>query len=291
MTGSMGLAASMCCMAMAAMTTPRPRATSTGALATPATTRIYFAGDQNQLFGSDGNDWLGVNGTNNALVGGAGDEVWIGASGNSNTLDGAGRQRRAVRQWHGQLPVRRCRHRLARLLAATATRSTAAPATSGWAPPATATTCSAAMTATRCSRSAATSSTARLGDDWVGCSGNNNFLNGAQGNDYLAATGNGNTLDGGAGNDAAGRGGRTCRRPLRVPRRLRHATPISRLRAPRRRRHRRASTCNGFGLNFTTLQAYMADVGGNCVITLNGADILTVSGVLKAQFLATDFLF
>ncbi len=34
----------------------------------------------------------------------------------------------------------------------------------------------------------------------------------------------------------------------------------------------------------------MADVGGNCVFTL-GADILTVSGVLKAQFLATDFIF
>ena len=48
---------------------------------------------------------------------------------------------------------------------------------------------------------------------------------------------------------------------------------------------------NGFGLDFTTLQAFMADVGGNCVFTLNGADILTVNGVLKAQFLASDFIF
>ena len=36
---------------------------------------------------------------------------------------------------------------------------------------------------------------------------------------------------------------------------------------------------NGFGLDFTTIQAFMADVGGNCVFTLNGADILTVNGV------------
>ena len=48
---------------------------------------------------------------------------------------------------------------------------------------------------------------------------------------------------------------------------------------------------NGFGLNFTTLQAFMTDVGGNCVFTLNGADVLTVNGTLKAQFLASDFIF
>ena len=54
--------------------------------------QLYFNGDQNQLFGGDtlfnDNDWLGVNGTNNALTGGFGDEVWIGASGNANTLNG-----------------------------------------------------------------------------------------------------------------------------------------------------------------------------------------------------------
>ena len=43
---------------------------------------------------------------------------------------------------------------------------------------------------------------------------------------------------------------------------------------------------NGFGLNFTTLQPYMADVGGNCVITLDAATVLSVIGVTKAQFLA-----
>ena len=48
---------------------------------------------------------------------------------------------------------------------------------------------------------------------------------------------------------------------------------------------------NGFGLNFTTLQPFMADVGGNCVITLDAATILTVIGVTKAQFLASDFIF
>ena len=126
-----------------------------------------------------------------------------------------------------------------------------------------------------------------LGDDWVGCSGNNNFLNGAQGNDYLAATGNGNTLDGGAGNDALVAGAHTGDRFVFHP--GYGADSVAGF-----ARHGAGGTdvidLNGFGVNFTTLQGFMADVGGNCVFTL-GADILTVSGVLKAQFLATDFIF
>ena len=54
--------------------------------------QLYFNGNQNQLFGGDttdnDHDWLGVDGTNNALTGGFGNEVWIGASGDSNTLSG-----------------------------------------------------------------------------------------------------------------------------------------------------------------------------------------------------------
>ena len=48
---------------------------------------------------------------------------------------------------------------------------------------------------------------------------------------------------------------------------------------------------NGFGLNFTTLQQYLADVSGNCVITLDAATILTIEGVTKAQLQASDFVF
>jgi hypothetical protein len=39
-----------------------PRATRTGLSATTATTRSFFAGCQNWLFGGTGGDWLGVSG-------------------------------------------------------------------------------------------------------------------------------------------------------------------------------------------------------------------------------------
>ena len=45
------------------------------------------------------------------------------------------------------------------------------------------------------------------------------------------------------------------------------------------------------GSNFTTLQPFMSDVGGNCVITLDAATVLTVNGVAQAQLLASDFIF
>ena len=112
--------------------------------------------------------------------------------------------------------------------------------------------------------------------------------NGAQGDDFVAASGNGNTLDGGAGNDQLVAGGAHA-----GDRFVFHPgygmDSDHRLPAPRRRRHRRASTSTASGSNFTTLQPFMSDVGGNCVIALNGVDILTVNGALKAQFLATDF--
>ena len=105
----------------------------------------------------------------------------------------------------------------------------------------------------------------------------------------MAASGNGNTLDGGADNDQLVAGGaHTGDRFVFHPGYA--ADSVTSF-----LRHSAGGTdvldVNGFGLNFTTIQPFMADVGGNCVITLNGVDILTVIGVTKAQFLASDFIF
>ena len=129
----------------------------------------------------------------------------------------------------------------------------------------------------------------QIGNDYLGVSGNNNVLDGAQGDDFVAASGNGNTLDGGANNDQLVAGGaHTGDRFVFHPGYgMDSVTGFS--------RHSAGGTdvidVNGFGLNFTTLQPFMADVGGNCVITLDAATVLTVIGVTKAQFLATDFIF
>ena len=49
---------------------------------------------------------------------------------------------------------------------------------------------------------------------------------------------------------------------------------------------------NGFGLNFTTLlQPYLSNSGGNCVITLDAATILTINGVTSRQLQQNDFIF
>ena len=47
---------------------------------------------------------------------------------------------------------------------------------------------------------------------------------------------------------------------------------------------------NGFGLSFSSLQGYMADVGGDVVITLDTATILTIDGISKGQLQANDFV-
>ena len=113
----------------------------------------------------------------------------------------------------------------------------------------------------------------------LGVSGNNNFLDGAQGDDVVAASGNGNTLDGGADNDQLVAGGaHTGDRFVFHPGYgMDSATGFL--------RHGAGGTdvidVNGFGLNFTTLQPFMADVGGNCVITLDAATVLTVIGVTQ----------
>ena len=48
---------------------------------------------------------------------------------------------------------------------------------------------------------------------------------------------------------------------------------------------------NGFGLNFSTLQPYLANVAGNVVIALDAATVLTITGVTIAQLQESDFVF
>jgi hypothetical protein len=132
----------------------------------------------------------------------------------------------------------------------------------------------------------------QIGNDYLGVSGNNNVLDGAQGDDYIAASGDSNTLDGGAGNDQLVAGGHAGDRFVFHPGYgMDSITGFLRHGSGGDAGGTDVIDVNGFGLNFTTIQAFMADAGGNCVITLNGADVLTVIGVTKAQFLASDFIF
>ena len=109
-----------------------------------------------------------------------------------------------------------------------------------------------------------------------------------KGNDYIAATGNSNVLDGGAGNDQLVAGSHSGDRFVLHPSYgMDSITGFA--------RHGAGGTdvidVNGFGLTFTTLQQYLADVSGNCVIMLDAATILTIEGVTKAQLQASDFVF
>jgi Ca2+-binding RTX toxin-like protein len=126
------------------------------------------------------------------------------------------------------------------------------------------------------------------GNDFVGCSGNNIQLFGGADDDFVGATGNTNELDGGAGNDALVAGthnGDTF--VFHAGYGLDSITGFA--------RHGGGGTdvidLNGFGLNFTTLQPFLSDSGGNCVLTINAATILTINSVTKAQLLASDFVF
>ena len=230
--------------------------------------QLYFQGDQNQLYGGEGNDWLGVNGNNNALVGGAGDECWIGASGNGNTLAGGDGgdalfANGTGNYLHGEngndwLGVSGSQNRLyggagSEWMGASGNGNLLFGGEGG----------------DTLFSVGANALYGETGDDWIGCSGNGNVLNGAQGNDYLAASGNNNTLDGGAGNDILLAGGAHGgdRFVFHVGYGMDTVVNFS--------RHGAGGSdivdLNGFGLNFSSLQGYMADVGGNCVITLDAA--------------------
>jgi serralysin len=201
--------------------------------ASPSAPFIVIGGNQNQLNGGNGNDWLGVSGNNNALSSGPGDD-FLGATGMGNTVAGGDGNDTVSATGNGNALF------------------------------------------------------GQNGNDWVGISGNNNQLFGDAGDDYVAATGNGNRLDGGAGNDQLVASAHTGDTFVFHP-----GYGIDAISGFAR--HAGGGTdvidLNGFGLNFTALQAFMADVGGNCLITINAATALTLNGVTKAQLLTSDFVF
>jgi Ca2+-binding RTX toxin-like protein len=147
---------------------------------------------------------------------------------------------------------------------------------------------------TRCSRSAATCSLANwgeLGDDWIGCSGNNNVLIGAHGNDFLGATGSNNVLDGGADNDTlAASGAHSGDRFVFHP-------GYGKDTIANFSRHGAGGTdvidLNGFGLTVNTLAQYLSyQANGVAVIRFNDATVLTIAnGIPPNGLLASDFVF
>ena len=245
--------------------------------------QLFFVGNQNQLFGGEGNDWLGISGTNNALVGGSGDD-FLGATGSSNTLAGedgndslsAGGNGNFL---HGQsgndwLGVSGGSNTLlggagVDYLAATGTGNALAGGDDG----------------DTLFSVGSNILYGEAGNDWLGCSGNGNILFGNDGADYLAATGSNNVLDGGTGNDtleaAAG-----------------HVNDLFVFHAGYGQDAILNFLVGGgdvvnletFGLaNFAALQPFMAQVGSDVVITLNGADILTMRNVTLGTLSANDF--
>ena len=118
-----------------------------------------------------------------------------------------------------------------------------------------------------------------VGDDFVGVSATDNMLRGGAGNDFVGATGNDHTLDGGFGDDqleaAAGHTGA----------RFVYHAGYGRDAVTGFARHGGGGTdvidIQGFGLaSFAALAPFMAQSGSDTVITLNGADILTIRNVL-----------
>jgi Ca2+-binding RTX toxin-like protein len=128
------------------------------------------------------------------------------------------------------------------------------------------------------------------GDDWLGVSGNTNGLFGGTGNDYLAGTGDFNGFDGGLGNDqmvaAAGHtGGFYVFHPG-------YAQDSITGFVANGGAFNGVIDLRGFGLaNLAALDPYMSQVGSDTVITLNGADILTLKDINEGTLVADDFIF
>ena len=125
------------------------------------------------------------------------------------------------------------------------------------------------------------------GNDWVGVSGDTNGLSGGSGNDYVAATGSFITLDGGPGNDqlvaAAGHMNNTYN--FRPGSGQDSITGFEGANGD-------IVDLRGFGLaNLAALVPYISQVGADMVITLNGADILTLKNINESTLVADDFIF
>jgi Ca2+-binding RTX toxin-like protein len=212
---------------------------------------LTAAGNLNVANGDDGSDSVAITGNQNQLSGGNGND-WLGVSGSNNALSaGAGDD----------------------FLGATGMGNTIVGGDGN---------------DTLQGNGAGNFLYGQTGNDWVGVSGNNNSLDGAQGDDYLGATGNGNVLDGGAGNDQLVAGAHSSDRfVFHAGYGLDSITGFA--------RHGGGGTdvidLNGFGLNFSSLQPFLSTVGGNAVVTINAATVLTVVGVASAQLQANDFVF
>jgi Ca2+-binding RTX toxin-like protein len=120
--------------------------------------------------------------------------------------------------------------------------------------------------------------------------GEGNYLSGGGGNNFVAATGNTNLLDGGAGSDtlvAAPGNHQGDTFVFHAGYGVDSITGFA--------RHGAGGSdvinLNGFGLTFSSIQPFLSDSGGNCVLTINAATILTINSVTKAQLLASDFVF
>ena len=123
------------------------------------------------------------------------------------------------------------------------------------------------------------------GNDWVGVSGGGSFLVGDAGNDYLAATGNFNHFNGGTGNDQiVAAAGHVNHRYIFAPGSGQDSiTGFEGANSD-------VAVLYGFGLaSFAALQPYISQAGADTVITLNGADILTLKNINSGTLAANDF--
>ena len=230
---------------------------------------LQAVGDSNALIGGDGNDQLQANGGSNTLDGGTDNDSLFVAAGTATMLSGRRRKRLAGLQRQQSCSVRRRWQRL--------DRRDRKPA--------------------QLYGGSGDDSLLGVGDshilfggdgnDWVGVSGINNVLLGDAGSDYLAATGNFSTFNGGTGNDQmVAAAGHLNNRYIFEP------GSGQDLITGFEGGNDDVVDLRGFGLaDFAALQPFISQVGADTVITLNGADILTLKNIASATLVADDFLF
>ena len=113
-----------------------------------------------------------------------------------------------------------------------------------------------------------------------------NVLPGEAGNDYLAATGSVNTFNGGSGNDQmVAAAGHIANRYIFKPGSGQDSVTGF------EGGNGDVADLRGFGLaSFAALQPYISQAGADTVITLNGADILTLKSTVAGTLAANDFV-